>query len=326
MIPSCQGAICTYNTLKNGRKSTDRGATIECMKKKSPRSPRDPERTRRHKDRSGRRDIDMKLFCRRCGQQGLRYGSKTQLCETCYLDRPAIMKAAGTADIRVVMQRHTRAVVDRFGFDRALGMLKIPPSSIDAALSGNVWIGPEGKRPGSADAEGQDTSSIAGAEIDPHIAWLMMRQHRQFAVLDAATTALVRHWRPVVRRFLAQEQPHHRARRQTDARHRVELSRYVPRADASLDPQVAGNAYGRVSDRRGTSRAPFPFRIALQAWSIGLGAGRISRLALMGGCPAGTSTISRMLIQARRPFAGAEKVSCEVLAAELMSRPLAREA
>lgn len=290
-------------------------------------------------DRAGRRDIDMKLRCRFCGRQGLRYRTKTFLCEQCCRARPALVKATGTADVREVVQHLARSVVEKYGHEQALPMLGLIPSQLDKALAGELDFAGAAARSldPTAHSSDIDLDQLAAdppspgkslrqleSEIDPYIAWLMMRRHREFAPLDPATAALVRPWRRIVRKVIAREAPRDRARRETEAKARADLVRYVPRADAPLDPQKAGNAFGRVSSRRGTDRARFPFRIAIALWAMGFGAVRISRIAEAGGRPIGVSTISRMLVQSRRGFAGAVGVTCRALASEFVSRPFPR--
>ena len=281
----------------------------------------------------------MKLRCRACGRQGLRYRTKTFLCEKCCRARPALVKAAGTANAREVVHRLARRVVEKYGHEAALSMLGLNPTQLDQALAGELdFAGATVELPDpTAHSSNVDLAHLAAeppspgkslrqleAEIDPYIAWLMMRRHREFAPLDPATAALVRPWRPIVRKFIAREAPRDRARRETDAEARADLVRYVPRADAPLDPQQAGNAFGRISSRRGTDRARFPFRIAIALWAMGFGALRISRIAALGRCRVGVSTISRVLVQARRHFPGAATAPCAALAAELTSRPFPR--
>lgn len=73
-------------------------------------------------------DKDQAQNCTLCGVQGLRFGSKTGLCVTCYSGLPQLVKAGARDgfDLERVMTRYIREMVATFGIATAAERMGVP--------------------------------------------------------------------------------------------------------------------------------------------------------------------------------------------------------
>ena len=78
-------------------------------------------------------DKDQQRTCRRCGVQGLRYGSKSGFCELCYRGVPQLVRA-GSRDkfvLERVINRYIREMVATFGAAEAAALMDVPEDQLE---------------------------------------------------------------------------------------------------------------------------------------------------------------------------------------------------
>lgn len=339
VIPTCQGAIRTYNPLKIRGNSPFGVATLGVMDESRTLSKFGPNR-----------DIDPKRACDKCGRPGLHWKNTSGLCAKCFRRLSTIAKSAGTTEAVGVIRYFAKQMVDKDGLAASAQALKLDPQTTIAATKGEICIMPlsalANSRSAPIDGDSQVDDPVqaayrlelpreparqltaadlglpadhplAGVQLDPDLLADVIRRYRELQPLHPTLAKLIAPWRRAMRIEIAKEDPGQRVRRLNRAKARELVVRYVPPPDAPLDPTKRINAYGCDPTASHLPQHKLPMRVAVGLWAKGFGAGGIVKIADRAKRPVSKSVVHRLLERSKFRFMGRAMVKLGDLASDL---------
>lgn len=295
------------------------------------------------------KDKDPRRACRICARRGLRYGSKTNICVTCFRTLPQVVKVSGTTELAGVVGKYARQAIDRFGLGAGAKLLGVDAKVLAAAARGEVVFAVVKASGGPGGATAPRVATVVSADGAPHLVADIGDALADAPAGDGPATGAADHPSPptpaIAHPFAALHLDPELAERLLQhckdltplppaaARLiapwrkplRIELARELPGPRLQRLNRAAARArvlrYVPRLDAR-DPRPGIPLRICMGLWGLGCGAKAIARIAERARCATSKSSIGRLFKQAQTPFPGAERVEAGELARALDRRPL----